>query len=232
LLERGLLASAEAGQLSLGEPAAFGKAGHIRRPKSEQTGNLLKKELASASACAYNAQYEKGTDQLSLAPGLVPINSVRMNRPVYFRKHWVGIVSVVLGAAALGLVIVATMLEEEAVEQDASSRDAQITFQIGKSKLSITRKNDAAEQPVPSTPAEQKRTYGTVFRYSSLGLALLGLVAAPIAWTKQRDKVFGIFGAAIPVLAIGWQHVAAGITLGVACVVVFVILAAIGSYSS
>jgi hypothetical protein len=37
---------------------------------------LLNKELASASACAYNAKREKETDQLSSAPGFGSINSV------------------------------------------------------------------------------------------------------------------------------------------------------------
>jgi hypothetical protein len=60
---------------------------------------FLQKPLASSSACAYNAQYEKGTDQLSSAPGFGSINTVMQEEdrdddllpsviPQFFPAHW------------------------------------------------------------------------------------------------------------------------------------------------
>jgi hypothetical protein len=66
----------EASWSAVGEPAAFGKAGHIRANRK----SAQKKELASASACAYNAKHEKETGQLSLAPEFGSINIVRLER--------------------------------------------------------------------------------------------------------------------------------------------------------
>lgn len=145
-----------------------------------------------------------------------------------------GITTLVIGGMALFLAIIPGMLlGRETVEVPPTKAGALAEFSIGKVKIGLGTKADDdtharefAERRLAD--AEHRESQLRLFLASSMGLAVIGLVFGPIAWTKERHRVVSGAGMALCTVALLWQYIVAGVVIGVALAILLFILAHFG----
>jgi hypothetical protein len=134
------------------------------------------------------------------------------------KKHILGTVALLVGAAALTLGILAQneRQEFEALKQKYE-RDKGVTLEIKGFKFRFGDKHPegAAPPEIPKYPPLTIATWAT---------AILGLVLAPFSWVKEKQPVLSCSAIVLCAVALAWQYVLVGVAVGVAIAILAVIV--------
>jgi hypothetical protein len=140
------------------------------------------------------------------------------------KKHVLGILALLVGAAALTLGILAEeerhwLQDEYERHQKERTTSPGLTIEVGKLSFKLGGKAE------PKEPAPLPSKYSP-FWVAALVAGILGLILAPLAWVREKQPILS--GAAASLCAVGllWHYVVIGVCLAIAIVVLAAIVAA------
>lgn len=172
------------------------------------------------------------------------------------KKHAIGSAALVASLIALGLAIIPgvalerpfPLLDEKpkAPPTDADpdpDPDAKVTLKFKNFSVAIG-KNDkgdnagddtgqdaiakvesrAAVDPVPDR-SDQLLKYFTI---AAVSFSLVGLLLGPLAWVREKQPALSGVAMGLSCLALTWQYVVIGVTIGVAIAFLLIILSRLG----
>ena len=150
------------------------------------------------------------------------------------RRHWLGLVCLVLGVLAVGLMVIPPAVADEraplprsaAEDRRPKAGNSETTVSVGKFSFSWRKKHDAVESPAPAAPAKPPSTdWRRICTVAGLSTALLGILVSPLAFTRQRrSRPLAVSGAALCCAALAWQYIMVGIAIGVAVAVLLLVI--------
>ncbi|MDH3346697.1 MAG: hypothetical protein OEM02_01165 [Desulfobulbaceae bacterium] len=140
------------------------------------------------------------------------------------RKHIIGILAILVGASAL---VCAVLWEGEYEEREKQQREQKLRnkVEIDLKIFKVTFGKDKEAKKNREVVSETK--YPPLY-ISTIALAVLALVLAPLAWIKEKEPIISGVAVAFGGIALFFHWVAIGIGIGVTLIVILLILSSIG----
>lgn len=150
------------------------------------------------------------------------------------RPQALSLTAIVVAFLALSLAIFPGQvleIEDDSARQSVLSEkdDSGVTLQIKNVSFSFGKKKDEDKEPISVAPAQADHSQLLkIFILSAAAVGVLGLLLSIFAHHKEGQTSLNASSAGICILAISWQYVLVGISIGVAAAILFLFLRHLG----
>ena len=138
-------------------------------------------------------------------------------------------IAIMVAFIALGLAIFPSQIleiEDNSARRDVLSekKDNGVTLKIKNISLSFGSKKNAESEPERAEPVSDDARILKICTLAAAATGVLGLMLAIFANHTEKQGSLNMSAAGICILAISWQYVLVGISLGIAVAIIFLLL--------
>ena len=136
---------------------------------------------------------------------------------VKLRNHTLGLIALLLGAAALVFAILA---ENQRIEAEKEARVGAVEKLKDFAASLIKGEPTAGESP--SQPVYKRLS---PIMMATIGAAILGLVLGPVSWVREKQPILSCSAMGLSAAALLWHYILIGVAVAVAVILIPLIVA-------
>ncbi len=144
-------------------------------------------------------------------------------------KNRFGFIAVLIGVVAfcLSVYLYEIRIDLESLRARSAPEKSSLTLKLGKHEIALGSRKEPVDKPGHDAVLQSKEKEVVAVRVGMISFAGLGLLLAPLAWIREKSRALSLVAGALPIAAVSWHFVMAGITLAVVIILLAGILSSL-----